>query len=529
MIFMFRMVLELFRGKWLLTGAVLLCLLLMSLDGIVFPYFLGQFTNILTAGEFNKLPLLFLVWLLLWLVILLAGFLNSFFFGKVRRGINIELKDRVFRKSFWPGNERAAPSKYMATITSDIRQIERNIVDNSMSFLYSILQGGITLVFLLLLHWKVGLVFILLGFLPSLVPLLTSSWLKRGTEDWQQANQAYIGELEDGLHGRRLLKRYGAVAFFFKQILSSLSREQDKYFTMNLRQRASAFFVSSLYVISTILALAYGSYVVLQGDLTVGMLLTVMTAADRVVTPLISLANLYNEMIATEPLLRKILRDAGEEKKTKAPLYLAGDSPLILLEDVSIGYDQGRPLVEGLNLEIAKGDRILIEGPSGSGKSTLLQTIMNEVDVLKGRIYYANSLRDHLRERFAVVEQEPFIFNNSLKYNLLLAGELSNQKIFDLLKKAGLGDYATEEALNIQLGSEDHQLSGGELKRLEVARALLYGKEILVVDEALSGLDAKNADLLNQLILAYPGTVINIEHRLEKDMRSRFNKRIQLG
>lgn len=194
---MFKMVLKLFRGKWLLTVTVLLCLLLMSLDGIVFPYFLGQFTNIMTAGEFHKAPFLLLAWLLLWLVILLAGFLNSFFFGKVRRRINIELKDRVFRKSFKSGNERTSPSKFMATITADIRQIERNIVDNSMNFLYSILQGSITLVFLLLVHWKVGLVFVLLGFLPSLVPMLTSSWLKKGTEDWQQANQAYVEELED--------------------------------------------------------------------------------------------------------------------------------------------------------------------------------------------------------------------------------------------------------------------------------------------------------------------------------------------
>lgn len=309
----------------------------------------------------------------------------------------------------------------------------------------------------------------------------------------------------------------------------SVSREQDAYFTMNIRQRASAFFVSSLYVVSTILALAYGTYVVVQGNLTVGMLLTVMTAADRVVTPLISLANFYNEMIATEPLLRKILSDRTENKKVKAPQYLEGDGPLILLQDVSIGFDQENPLLEDLNLEIAEGDRILIEGPSGSGKSTLLQTIMNEVDLLKGEIYYASSFRGHFTEKFAVVGQNPFIFNNTLRYNLLLAAKLSNQEIFEVLEKVGLDYFAREEALNTRLGSESHQLSGGELKRLEVARALLYGKEILVVDEALSGLDDKNADLLNQLILTYPGTVINIEHRLAEDIRSRYNKRIQLG
>src|SRR5699024_6902074 len=220
---MLKMIFRLFRGKGTLTFIVFICLLVMSLDGIAFPYFIGQFTNIMTSGQYSKVPLLLITWLSVWLLLFLAVFLNSFFFGKVRRLINIELKDKVFRRSYDQGNYRTDSSDYIATITADIKQIENDFVDNSMRFIYSILQGIITLIFLLLANWKVGLVFVLLGFIPTIIPMLTSKWLKRGTEEWQQANQRYIKELEDGLQARNLLKRYQAVGFFFKQIFGSLS------------------------------------------------------------------------------------------------------------------------------------------------------------------------------------------------------------------------------------------------------------------------------------------------------------------
>src|SRR5699024_998659 len=152
-----------------------------------------------TAEKYNMVPYLLIVWLVMLLLLILGQFLNSYFFGKIRRKINIELKDKIFRRSYSQGNEKVTSSNYVTTITADIKQIENDFVDNSMRFVYSILQGVITLIFLLAINWKVGLVFVGLGFLPTIVPKLTSKWLKKGTEGWQQANQEYIEELEDGL------------------------------------------------------------------------------------------------------------------------------------------------------------------------------------------------------------------------------------------------------------------------------------------------------------------------------------------
>ncbi|MBB4826664.1 ABC-type multidrug transport system fused ATPase/permease subunit [Sporosarcina luteola] len=526
---MFTLILRLFHGKWKLAFLSFICLLILSLDGIVFPYFLGKFTNIVTDKEYDKVPMLLILWFILWMGLLVAQVSNAYFFGKLRSNILVDLKDNMFKKAYEVGNRKVNSSTYLSTITSDIKQIEKDFVNNSMNFIYSILQGVVTLIFLLFIDWKVGMIFVLLGTLPTFVPKLTSKWLKEGTKNWQQANHHYIEQLEDGLNARNLVKRYSAVPFIFKQLFHAVTTEQNKYFSMNFRQAVSSFYVSALYVISAMASLSFGAWSVMRGDLSVGMLITIYMAADRVVTPLISLANFYNAMTASEPLLSKVLDEKTQDPLPKKPLLTDRKEYLISLANVDIGYQMDLPILKDLNLQIVSGDRILIEGASGSGKSTLLKTIMNEQDVISGSIKYGDAIQSNLTESFAVVEQQPFVFNNTLRYNLTLGKDTSDDELCAILKNVGLSHLATPKGLDTQLGSNVHQLSGGELKRLEVARALLYNKNILVVDEALSGLDAESADQLNQLIMNYPGTVINIEHRLSEEISNRYNKKITLS
>lgn len=153
---MFKLIYKLFRGKALFVFFSSICLIVMSLDGIVGPYFIGKFTDVLTEKQYGIVPLLLILWGVLLLLLMAADFFNSFFFGKIKRLINIELKDKVFKHSYHRGNSKVIPSNYVTTITADIKQIENDCVDNSMRFMYSIFQGVITFIFLLFANWKIG-------------------------------------------------------------------------------------------------------------------------------------------------------------------------------------------------------------------------------------------------------------------------------------------------------------------------------------------------------------------------------------
>src|SRR5690625_2610371 len=198
---------------------------------------------------------------------------------------------------------------------------------------------------------------------------------------------------------------------------------------MNIRQKASTYFVTSLMIVTSIISLSYGSVIVIKGDLTIGMLLTIYMTADRVVTPLTSIVAAYNEMVGTDPLLIKVLQDETRTEKIKKPIFSTLDDYLISLQNVSIGYDKNNPISKQITFDVQKKDRILIKGSSGLGKSTIIKTIMNEQNALDVKNIYCSSLKGRVYDAFAMVEQQPFGFRSTVRYNLTLGREKSEQEL----------------------------------------------------------------------------------------------------
>ena len=246
-------------------------------------------------------------------------------------------------------------------------------------------------------------------------------------------------------------------------------------------------------------------------------------AADRVISPLMTCIQLYNNMSATQPLLDKIMQPVQAEK-SHLELVRGEKQTLIQVQDGTVGYPN-RPLIKGLNLQLNLGEKILLQAPSGSGKSTLIQTLMGEIPLLEGKVSLnRDALPSDEGSWFGMVEQAPFVFNLTLGENLSLGLDYRSEEMETVLQAVGLAKFADPESLSRVLGGDQQILSGGELKRLEVARALLFKKPILLVDEALSGLDAQAAKALNQVLRQYPGLVIDIEHHITPDLISQYDR-----
>ena len=196
--------------------------------------------------------------------------------------------------------------------------------------------------------------------------------------------------------------------------------------------------------------------------------------------------------------------------------------------DLTKTYGSGTTLVRALRsvtLDIPSGRFTAIMGASGSGKSTLIQTLMGEIPLLEGKVSLnRDALPSDEGSWFGMVEQAPFVFNLTLGENLSLGLDYRSEEMETVLQAVGLAKFADPESLSRVLGGDQQILSGGELKRLEVARALLFKKPILLVDEALSGLDAQAAKALNQVLRQYPGLVIDIEHHITPDLVSQYDR-----
>ena len=198
---------------------------------------------------------------------------------------------------------------------------------------------------------------------------------------------------------------------------------------------------------------------------------------------------------------------------------------LIEAKDLSFTYPehQNRAL-ENLNLTIQKGKKIAILGKTGSGKSTLLQLLVRNYDTNQGELFLAGKpiadyAEDTLRSQFCFLTQRVHVFSDTLRQNLQFASavNISDEKMIEVLNQVGLGKLLEQEqGLDIWLGDGGRPLSGGEQRRLGLARILLNDAPILLLDEPTEGLDRETERQILRLILAHAEnkTLIMVTHRL---------------
>ena len=198
---------------------------------------------------------------------------------------------------------------------------------------------------------------------------------------------------------------------------------------------------------------------------------------------------------------------------------------LIEAKDLSFTYPerQNRAL-DNLNLTIQKGKKVAILGKTGSGKSTLLQLLVRNYDANQGQLFLAGKpiadySEDTLRSQFCFLTQRVHIFSDTLRQNLQFANavNISDEKMLEVLNQVGLGKLLEQEqGLDIWLGDGGRPLSGGEQRRLGLARILLNDAPILLLDEPTEGLDRETERQILRLILAHAEnkTLIMVTHRL---------------
>ena len=198
---------------------------------------------------------------------------------------------------------------------------------------------------------------------------------------------------------------------------------------------------------------------------------------------------------------------------------------LIEAKDLSFTYPerQNRAL-ENLNLTIQKGQKVAILGKTGSGKSTLLQLLVRNYDANQGQLFLAGKpiadyAEDTLRNQFCFLTQRVHVFSDTLRQNLQFASavNISDEKMIEVLNQVGLGKLLEQEqGLDIWLGDGGRPLSGGEQRRLGLARILLNDAPILLLDEPTEGLDRETERQILRLILAHAEnkTLIMVTHRL---------------
>lgn len=272
---------------------------------------------------------------------------------------------------------------------------------------------------------------------------------------------------------------------------------------------------------------ALGLVMVLYSDLSIGLMFGIfgylwfmMTPVQELLSLQYSYANAKNALNRLNELLAlPVEPQCGESKD----LFAEDQGLAIQTKEVCFGYNPDEPILKGLNIRIPAGKKVAIIGASGSGKSTLSQLLVGFYPPTSGDIFYNGiSMYDiglsRIRQEVFVVLQQPLMFNDTLRFNLVMGDTLPDEKIWDALGIAQLADFVKTlpHGLETQIGKFGIRLSGGQRQRLSIARMVLANPKAVIFDESTSALDVHTESALFEALEGFLAekTVIIIAHRL---------------
>ena len=280
---------------------------------------------------------------------------------------------------------------------------------------------------------------------------------------------------------------------------------------------------------------AGGYFIITRADpgLTVGTITATVSLVNRLYRPVESLLNIHVDFTRSLALFTRIFDYFDMENPIRSPENGAtpdvtdGD---IVYDHVAFSYDPEKPLLTDISFTVPAGKMYAIVGPSGSGKSTIVNLIPRLYDVLAGSVKIAGvDVRDfdlpYLRSQIGVVTQDSYLFNGTIRENLLYAREDATQEELDAACYiANLNDFirSQPEGYETVVGNRGLKLSGGEKQRLSIARVILKDPKILILDEATSALDSITENAIQDALeaLMEGRTSIVIAHRLSTILKA---------
>lgn len=275
------------------------------------------------------------------------------------------------------------------------------------------------------------------------------------------------------------------------------------------------------------LTIAYGSWLIVQGDITSGDFVAFLAALLMMYTPIKALGgtitNIQAGFLAIERL-HEILDMQPQIVDRENARVLEGLNSEITFNNVCFSYAENKPVLKNISFALNKNESLALVGNSGGGKSTIVSLLPRFYDVQSGSIAIdGTDIRDFklasLREQISVVFQDNFLFYGTLRENIMRGKQdATEEELMQAVKSAYLDDFVAglEHGLDTEIGERGTLLSGGQKQRVAIARAFLRNAPILILDEATSALDNKSEAIVQQAIenLMQNKTVIIIAHRL---------------
>ncbi|MFR3566380.1 MAG: ABC transporter ATP-binding protein [Paraclostridium sordellii] len=514
--------------KWQFFARVI-TISLVALASICFDFMMGFIVDIFSNGDVEKFIPIIIVTVTLIIVMFLAEYLDGLVMSKYIKNTVNYLRCDIFSKIISKDIKNFSldnSGKYISILYNDVKLIEDSFLNNIFLVISSLLSFIISLCALFYISPYIVIFIVIFGILGFVIPNRLSKNLIIQKNEYSKSLEDITSITKDLFSGFEVIKCFNITKKMNKIFIDNSLKVENAKRKSSILEALIKGFSLSFSVTIYLGVLILGGYLMYKKNISVGTAIIIIQLSTHIVGPVktsISLINQIKSVTLISDKIKTILDSPNENLENES---LEDFKQCINVENVKFSYSKDRLALDNINLTFEKNKKYVIVGESGCGKSTLIKMIMRYYTKYEGNIVIDNKnlnsiYSSDLYKNISMIQQNVFMFDDSIKENIKLFSNHSDDEVIKSCDRAGLMGLINRlgNGIDSLVGENGNRLSGGEKQRVAIARALINKAKVLILDESTSALDNETAYNLEKSLLELKDlTMIVVTHKLIKSL-----------
>lgn len=454
---------------------------------------------------------------------------------KLIKNILIQLRSNLFgkimnqeMKTYYEQNTSA----YLSILTNDINLLEENWIKPMLGICESIGMFATTVILLAYYSPWIMLAIFAASALTLIIPSILGKYLSKRQQRLSKELASFTNKVKNIFSGFDVIHSFNMLPHIHKNFATYNEQLAQRKYETDCFKVVNDTLAQVLGITIQVSTSCLSAYLVLKGEITVGMLAAVIQLCSRFITPLMSIMNHLSLIKSMDPIIHK-LDELSQKTRTdckKEPHF----NNAITVSHLHFSYEQA-PVLRDVSLTLLPSKKYAIMGESGCGKTTLIKLLLGYYSNFSGSIQYdddpilaLDSFR--LNEMVSILWQHVYMFDETIQYNICLQHKYSEKALSQALVQSGCNNILQGGlSLTDPVGENGSNLSGGQRQRIAIARALIRKTPILILDEGTSAVDMQSAyEIENNLLSIQDLTLLSILHKTNEQLLRKYDEIIYM-